>query len=46
MSPLAETIEISEDIIAGGTLVTDNMSDISGTPSDNRNGKTYFLHFI
>ena len=38
MSPLLETIEVSEDVIAGGTLITNNISDISGTPSDNRNG--------
>lgn len=34
---MAETIEVSEDILAGGTLVTDNISDISGTPSDQKN---------
>lgn len=31
LSPLAETIEaeVSEDILAGGTLMTDNVSDNS-----------------
>ena len=40
LSPLAETIEVSEDILNGvGNLITDrNMSDISMTLSENRNG--------
>jgi hypothetical protein len=42
---LAETVVISEDMIAGGTLITDNMSmsDISNTPSNFGNGKHYFV---
>lgn len=40
LSPLAETIEVSEDLIGGNY---DNQSDISGTPSDQRNGKHLFL---
>lgn len=36
MSPLVETIEVSEDLLRGGQ--TDNASDISNTPSDWRNG--------
>jgi len=32
-SPLAETVVISEDYQHAGTLVTDNMSDLSNTPS-------------
>jgi hypothetical protein len=39
LSPLAETIEVSEDILIGGTLVTDGgTSDISNTPSEYRHG--------
>ena len=32
LSPLAETIEISEDYLAGGTPTDDAMSDNSHTP--------------
>lgn len=39
LSPLQETIEVSEDVIQGGTLITDNLSDNSCTLSDNRNRK-------
>lgn len=40
LSPLAETIEVSEDLIGGNY---DNQSDISGTPSDQRNGKNHCI---
>lgn len=36
MSPLVETIEVSEDLLRGGQ--TENASDVSNTPSDWRNG--------
>ena len=41
LSPLAETIEVSEDLIlASGTLATDrNLSDMSNTNSEYKNGK-------
>lgn len=44
LSPLAETIEaeVSADILQGGTLITDNISDNSFiSKSDQRNGKKY-----
>jgi hypothetical protein len=40
MSPLIETIEVSEDLLRGGA--TDNASEFSNTPSDWRTGKNQF----
>lgn len=37
MSPLVETIEVSEDLLRGGQ--TDQASDISNTPSEWRTGR-------
>ena len=44
MSPLIETIEVSEDLLRGGQ--TDMASDISNTPSEWRNGNYLALNEV
>lgn len=39
LSPLVETIEVSEELLGGGTFITDNASDNSCTLTDTRNSK-------
>ena len=46
MSPLIETIEISEDVMRCGVTGTNKTSDLSNTPSEWRNGKYTYTKLI